>query len=330
MPRQRQTIFLVGPTAVGKTAVSILVAQQLGAEIVSADSMQLYRGMDIGTAKPSDEERAGVPHHLIDVADITESFDMAQYRRLATTAIADIHRRGKHAMVVGGTGLYVRALLRGLDEMPRDEELRARLENQPLEQLTARLKALDPLAASKLDLQNKRRVTRALEIFELTGKSIVAQQTWGGAPSAASLDVGAQSPAPEIGAPRDRALPEILLGLTRRRDDLYRRCDARVDEMFGRGLVGEARALLARGLDKNKVAMQAVGCKEVVAHLRDKTSLADCVASVKIATRHLAKRQLTWFRREPSLRWVEVSENETTNQTAGKVLEEIERHQCND
>lgn len=308
------TIFLVGPTAVGKTAVSIHVAQRLGAEIVSADSMQIYRGMDIGTAKPSQVERGGVTHHLIDVAEITESFDVAQYRRLATTAIADIHRRGKTALVVGGTGLYVRALLRGLDEMPRDEELRARLENEPLERLVARLKSLDPLAASKLDLQNKRRVTRALEVFELTGKSIVAQQSqWGATPPTAS----------EHGTPNGQALPEIFVGLNRQRDDLYRRCDARVDEMFARGLVEEVRALLAIGLDQNKTALQAVGYKEVAAHLRGEMSLADCIASVKIATRHLAKRQLTWFRREPSLAWLEVGENETVEESAARVLREI-------
>jgi tRNA dimethylallyltransferase len=315
MTQQPQTIFLVGPTAVGKTAVSILVAQKLGAEIVSADSMQIYRGMDIGTAKPSMEERRGVPHHLIDVADITESFDVAQYRRMATTAIADIHRRGKIALVVGGTGLYVRALLRGLDEMPRDEELRARLENEPLERLVARLKSLDPLAASKLDLQNKRRVTRALEVFELTGKSIVAQQSqWEGAPSTAS----------EHDAPNGHTPPEKFMGLNRHRDDLYRRCDTRVDEMFARGLVAEVQALLVRGLDKNRTALQAVGYKEVAAHLRGEMLLADCIAAVKIATRHLAKRQLTWFRREPSLRWIEVGESETVAETADRVLKEIE------
>jgi tRNA dimethylallyltransferase len=312
MTPQPQTIFLVGPTAVGKTAVSILVAQKFEAEIVSADSMQVYRGMNIGTAKPSAAEQGGVPHHLIDVADITESFDVAQYRRMATTAIADIHRRGKTALVVGGTGLYVRALLRGLDEMPRDDELRVRLENEPLERLVARLKSLDPLAASKLDLKNKRRVTRALEVLELTGKSIVAQQSqWGGPPSTASESA------------------QQLIALTRRRDDLYRRCDARVDEMFARGLVEEVRVLLTRGLEKNRTAMQAVGYKEVAAHVRGEISFADCIVSVKIATRHLAKRQLTWFRREPNLRWIEVAENETVEQSAKRVLEAIEnaRHE---
>jgi tRNA dimethylallyltransferase len=300
------TVFLVGPTAVGKTAVSILVAGKLGAEIVSADSMQIYRGMDIGTAKQNEAGRGGVPHHLIDVADITEPFDVAQYRRLATAAIADIHRRGKHTLIVGGSGLYVRALLRGLDDMPRDEALRARLENQPLERLTARLKALDPLAASKLDLRNKRRVIRALEVFELTGKSIVTQQTWGKTPPACDA---------------------ILIGLTRDRKDLYQRCDARVDEMFRRGLLEEVRALLARGLDTNRVAMQAVGYKEVVAHLRAQTSLAECVASVKTATRRLAKRQLTWFRREPNLRWIEVGATETAQQTADTVLDLLKQTQ---
>jgi tRNA dimethylallyltransferase len=315
------TIFLVGPTAVGKTAVALTLAPRLDAEIVSADSMQIYRGMDIGTAKPTAAERATVPHHLIDVVDVSEPFDVAQYRRLALTAIADIHRRGKTALVVGGTGLYVRALTRGLDEMPQaDAELRAQLEAQPLERLAAQLQTRDPLAAAKLDLKNKRRVVRALEVLELTGQSITAQQSrW---TAEAASGESAHSITPTLH--HSNAPP--LIGLTRHRSDLYRRCDARVDEMFGRGLVDEVRALLARGLERNRTALQAVGYKEVVAHLRGETSLADCQQAVKLATRHLAKRQLTWFRREPNLTWVELSETETVEQTTQRVLDIIEKN----
>jgi len=296
-----QTLFLVGPTAVGKSAVALELARDIGCEIVSADSMQVYRGMDIGTAKPTAAERALVAHHLIDVCEVGDVFDAKQFVELASQAIADIHSRGKLALVVGGTGLYVRALRHGLFEGPsRNEELRTRLETMTAPELFGESQRLDPQTASRIDRHNPRRLVRALEVFHETGKPISElQKEWSTAP------------------PRHTAAPMICLNRTR--EDLHARIGRRIDEQIAAGWVEEVRRLLPLGLEKNPSAMQAAGYRELVAHIRGELSLDNAVALIKTRTRQLAKRQLTWFRREPDLQWVEIGREGRPSETAMRV-----------
>jgi tRNA dimethylallyltransferase len=329
-----QRIFLVGPTAVGKSAVAMELARALNAEILSADSMQVYRGMDIGTAKPTSEERRAIPHHLIDVCEVDEPFDAKRYVTLAQSLIASLQ---SPLIVCGGTGLYVRALRRGLFEGPsRNPGLRARLETMSASELFAELERLDPLTASRIDRQNPRRLVRALEVFCETGRPISSLQTQWRAPhpeplpqtTAASRGPG--SPARGISSAlssggEDPSRSERDQGegccycLNRDRDDLYGRIERRIDAQIAAGWVDEVRRLLARGLEKNRTAMQAAGYRELVAHLRGECSLNEAVALIKARTRHLARRQLTWFRREPGLRWIEVARDEPASHTAKQI-----------
>lgn len=284
-----RTLYLVGPTASGKSAVALELAMMLGGEIISADSMQVYRGLDIGTAKPSPAERARVPHHLIDVVDVSESFDAAKFVRLAAQAEHDIHSRGRRAIICGGTGFYLKALLDGLgDAPPADDALRARLEVTPLAELLAELRERDPVTFERIDRNNRRRVVRAIEVIRLTGKPFSSQQAeWR---TAFSLDT----------------VPSTVFGLQRSSDDLRARIDVRVDDMFARGLVDETRELLARGLEQNRTAMQAIGYRQVVAHLRGERSLEHTIELVKTKTRRFAKRQMTWFRRQLAVNWITI------------------------
>jgi tRNA dimethylallyltransferase len=301
------TIFLVGPTAVGKSAIALELARLIDAEIVSADSMQVYRGMDIGTAKPTAAERALVPHHLIDVCELSEIFDAKKFTEMASRVIDDIHARGRKALVVGGTGLYVRALRHGLFEgPPRSEALRERLEKMSAVQLFEELERLDPATAQRIDRHNPRRLVRALEVFHQTGKPISEwQKEWGR----------------EEG---DRAVAAGFM-LNRDRKDLNVRIEQRIDQQIATRWVDEVRRLLEGGLEKNATAMQAAGYRELVAHVRGKLSLAEAVALIKIRTRQLAKRQLTWFRRETQLDWLEIGREESPLITAKRILE-IMRH----
>ena len=279
-----QPLFIVGPTAGGKTAVAIELALRLNAEVVSADSMQVYRGLDIGTAKPSATERAAVPHHLLDICEPDEIFDAKRFVELAANVIAEIQDRGHVALVVGGTGLYVRALRHGLFDGPaRDPMLRVRLEALPAPALFAELQSVDPQTAARIDRHNPRRLVRALEVFYATGKPIAALQT--------QWQMSAERPA-----------PSRIFGLTRARAELNARIERRIDEQLAAGWLREVERLLARGVAANPTAMQAAGYRELAAHLRGEVSLADAVALIKTRTRQLAKRQLTWFRREPGFR----------------------------
>jgi len=300
-PSLREPLYLVGPTAAGKSAVALVLARRLNAEIVSADSMQVYRGMDIGTAKPSPAERAAVPHHLIDVAEVSERFDVARYVELARAAIADIQRRGKTPLIVGGAGLYLRALSEGLSEMPAgDPALRAELEALGRERVLEELKRVDPEAAARIGPHNVRRLVRALEICRLTGRpSSALRRAW------------------------DPAHSPLMRGLARDRADLYARCDARVEAMFRAGLVEEVRSLLSRGLGQNTTARQALGYKEVIAHLRGEATLADTLARVKTRTRQFAKRQLTWFRHQARVDWTLAAPEEEPIQIAERLAAAI-------
>jgi len=304
-------VLVAGPTAVGKSQIALQLAGQLGGEIISTDSMQVYRGLDIGTAKPSPAERARVPHHLIDICDLTESFDAAQFARLAHCAVAEIQSRGRVPILCGGTGLYFKAFLEGLGEAPpADAKLRAELEAVPLENLLAELRERDPATFEKIDKKNPRRVIRAVEVIRLTGKSFSAQRaSWGETKAASSRcdDRTAQ-----------RAVPTKInfYCITRTSDDLRQRINARVDAMFARGLVYETRELLKRGLAENKTAMQAIGYRQVVEHLRGARSLAETIELVKIRTRQFAKRQLTWFRAQKNLEWIELKPDESLENPA--------------
>ncbi len=305
-----QTVFLVGPTAVGKSAVALELARRLNAEIVSADSMQVYRGMDIGTAKATREEQKLVRHHLLDICEVNETFDAKRFVDLATNAITAIHQRGKPALVVGGTGLYIRALRRGLFAGPgRDEKLRAKLEMMPTETLGAELERVDPLTASKIDRKNRRRLVRALEVFVATGRPLAEmQKEW-----VRGSEFRVQS-------------SQIGFCLNREREDLRARIDRRIDEQIAAGWVEEVRRLVAAipCLDVTIVTskhgiLQAAGYRELAAHLRGEMTLPEAVALIKTRTRQLAKRQLTWFRREPDLIWVAMGQAETAAVVADRI-----------
>jgi tRNA dimethylallyltransferase len=280
-------LLLAGPTAVGKSDIVLLLAERLGGEIISVDSMQVYRGLDIGTAKPSPEERARVPHHLIDVADLTEPFDASQFLKLAHRAVADIQTRGRVPILCGGTGLYFKVFLEGLREAPpANAALRATLKATPLPELLRELAERDLVSYERIDRQNPRRIIRAIEVIRLTGKPFSAQR--------ADWQPSTLNPQPST----------RHFGLARTPADLLRRIDARVDAMFHRGWVAETEQLLQRGLAQNETAMQALGYHQIVEHLRGERSLPETIALIKIRTHQFAKRQMTWFRRQLHLAWI--------------------------
>jgi len=298
-------LFLVGPTAVGKSEVALLLGEEFGGEIISADSMQVYRGLDIGTAKPSSSERARVPHHLLDVVPLTEPFDAGKFVALALDAVQEIQARGRLPIFCGGTGLYVKAFLDGLGDAPAgDPTLRAELEATPVAELLRELSECDPVTFERIDRQNSRRVVRALEVIRLTGKPFSAQRADWRSSEVSSLV--AQSPR--------------IIGLKRGTEDLRARMDSRVDQMFAQGLVAETKALLDCGLAENRIAMQAIGYRQVVEHLRGERPLAETIALVKIRTRQFAKRQMTWFRRQLPVTWLEVRADEPASEIAGQVV----------
>jgi tRNA dimethylallyltransferase len=295
-----QTIFLVGPTAVGKSAVAIELARRLNAEIVSADSMQVYRGMDIGTAKATRGERREIPHHLIDVCEVGEVFDVKRFVEMSQSLITSLQ---SPLIICGGTGLYIRALRHGLFEGPgRDEKLRGRLEKMPVGELFAELERLDPVTAATIDRHNPRRLVRALEVFHTTGNSISnLQSQWNQSPT-----TNHQSP---------------IFCLTRDRAELVARIEQRIDEQMAAGWLDEVKRLMAAGLERNPTAMQAAGYKELVAHLRGELTLPAAVALIKTRTRQLAKRQMTWFRKEPDLIWLAIGRDEPPAETATRIME---------
>lgn len=298
-------LCLTGPTAGGKTSTGIELAKLLGAEIVSLDSMALYRGMDIGTAKPSAAERAAVPHHLIDVIEPHEEFSVAQYVAAVREVDAEIRSRGRQTLLVGGTPLYLKALLRGLFEgPPADWELRHRWEALAKQEgddaLHARLALVDPAAAAKLHPNDMRRIIRALEVFEKLGQPISQlQQTFD--------------------HPRSAAECRVIV-LDWHREELYSRIDARVNAMFAAGLVGEVQSLIQCDRPLSRTAGQAVGYREVLEHLRGQRDLAATIELVKLRTRQFAKRQHTWFRGLPECQWLPVAEPFSAEAVAKRVL----------
>jgi len=276
-------LAVVGPTGVGKSRLSLSLARDFGGEIVSADSRQIYRYMDIGTAKPTREELSLIPHHLIDVVNPDEDFSLAQYQKLAYEAIADVQKRGKLPILVGGSGLYVWAVLEGL-QIPKvapDLKLRRNLEGRGSSELYRELVRIDPAAAQKIDPRNVRRIIRALEVYK-----------------------GADIPVSQLRLKAKPLYETLIIGLTADRAELYRRIDLRVDEMIRLGLPNEVKGLLAKGYSFNLPAMSGIGYKQVGMYLRGELTLAKAIEQIKFETHRLVRHQYSWFRlKDDRIRW---------------------------
>ena len=306
----KNLICIAGPTASGKTALSIALAKELHAEIVSCDSMQVYKRMDIGTAKPTLEEREGILHHMLDVAEPDEDFSVSRYCHMASPIVDEILSRGKTAIVVGGTGLYMDSLIKGNDFAPFPSTgMREKLEAQPIEEVYAQLQSVDPEAAARLHLSDKKRIIRAMEVYLETGETITEHNR------------------------RTQAIPPkyrpVWFALEDEdRQDLYNRIDRRVDIMLEQGLIDEIQSLLDSGISAKCTAMQAIGYKEFVAALEGRISIAEAAAQVQQASRHYAKRQLTWFRRNLKIHWLHRSKTAGTEEIlhlARQVLHETDK-----
>lgn len=290
---KRPLIILAGPTAVGKTALSIRLAQEINAEIISADSMQVYRYMDIGSAKIRPEEMKGVPHHLVDVLEPEEEFNVVRFQQMAKTAMEEIHAKGKIPLVVGGTGFYIQALLYDIDFTENDGDMEYRrslecmAEEKGGEYLHMLLKEADPESASQIHPNNIKRMIRALEFHRQTGGKISEHN--------------------EKERAKESPYNYAYFVLTDERSRLYERIDRRVDVMMEEGLLDEVRSLKERGVKRGSTAMQGLGYKEIFAYLEGEYPLDEAVRIIKRDTRHFAKRQLTWFKREKDVVWADKS-----------------------
>lgn len=301
------SLLLAGPTASGKSAVALELADRLDGEILSADSMQVFRGLDLGTAKPTGPERGRVPHHLIDLVGAAEPFDTARWLTEAKRVFEEVRGRGKVPIFCGGTGLYFSAWTHGLDApAPGDPAVRQSLESEPLERLLAELRERDPATFERIDRRNPRRVVRALEILRLTGRPIPPPR-----PVMDSSDTLASG------------CGEALFVLRRDPADLRGRIEKRVDAMFASGLVEEVRMLMGEGLGAERTALQAIGYRQVVEHLRGDRDLTETVALVKSRTWQFARRQQTWFRNQLPARWIDVPPGESPPATARRILENL-------
>ncbi|WP_346354250.1 tRNA (adenosine(37)-N6)-dimethylallyltransferase MiaA [Azotosporobacter soli] len=284
-------VVIAGPTAVGKTQLGIDIALQCGGEIISGDSMLVYRGMDIGTAKPSLVERKGVPHHLIDIIEPGATFSAVDFQQAAEKLIFDIQTRGKTPIIVGGTGLYLKALLEGYTFVAAEsnaayrKEMEGVAEEKGSQYLYERLRCVDPAAAERIHPNNVRRMIRALEVAELGGETIPETQV--------------------LAADQLLRYDAVVVGITMERALLHQRINGRVDSMVEAGVLAEVEELLRRGIERDSQCMQGIGYKEFVAHLAGECSLPEAVENVKAHTRQFAKRQWTWFRKMPYLHWLE-------------------------
>ncbi len=297
MPSKPPLILIVGPTAVGKTELAIQLAEKMNGEIISADSRLFYRGMDIGTAKPSQEELARVPHYLIDIVNPDETLSLAVFQEKAKDIIADIHVRGKLPFLVGGTGQYIRAVTEGWTppEVTADEQLRAELEKKGKEWLHARLQILDPEAAAKIDARNVRRTIRALEVILTTGRKFSEQRG-------------------QVESPYQL----ITVGLTRPRPELYQRVDERIDLMFANGLIDEVKGLLKKGYSPTLPSMSALGYRECVSVVKSLLTEVQAKVEMRRVTRIFVRRQANWFKEsDPNITWFRVKDG---------VIEEIEKY----
>jgi tRNA dimethylallyltransferase len=285
-------IVIVGPTAVGKSELALQLAQYFPLEIISADSRQVYRYMDIGTNKPSPAERAAVPHHVIDVVEPDEDFSLAMYHRLALEALKVIQQRGRLPLLVGGSGLYVWSMIEGwtIPQVPPDREMRRRLEfraeQDDSQSLYRELQAIDPAAAEKINPSNIRRVIRALEIYYATGQ-----------------------PPSRLQRKEEPGFSVLVIGLTQERSELYRRIDWRVDRMMQRGLVEEVEELIKKGYSPSLPSMSGIGYRQIAQFLRGEMTLSEAISKMKYETHRLARHQYAWFRLSDNrIRWFDVSE----------------------
>lgn len=291
----KTVVVLIGPTASGKTKLSIELAKQINGEIVSADSMQLYKLMDIGTAKPDAEEMSGIKHYLINEVYPDEEFSVARYQELAKKYINEIFNKGKTPIIVGGTGLYINSLIYNINfsETISDWDLRNRLKKEADEKgneyLHQKLKEIDPEAAQKIHTNDIKRIIRAIEVYTHTNKPISHHQAI------------SRSVPPEFDF--------LIFGLKMDREKLYERINKRIDIMLERGLINEVNNLVKLGYDKNSVAMQGLGYKEILAYLNGEISFEEAVYILKRDTRHYAKRQITWFKRLEGVKWIDLDEN---------------------
>lgn len=297
-------ICIVGPTAVGKTDTAIALAKKLHTDIISADSVQIYQSLDIGSAKPTQEEMCGIVHHMLDFVSPFDTFSVSDYVDLAKQHIMKLHENGKTPIIVGGTGLYINGLIYDMHfgAQASDDQFRKNMEQiaevEGVESLHARLSEIDPEAATKIHPNNSRRVIRALEINHLTGKPVSDFST-----------------EPQLTTDYE----VVLVGLTRSRESLYDRINRRVDIMFQMGLLEEVKKLKNDGLNDRYQSMQGIGYKEVLAYLQDAYSYEEMKALIAQNSRHYAKRQMTWFRRYPMMHWIDI-EGKTTEEIIGEIL----------
>lgn len=307
---EKPIVVLVGPTAVGKTAASIALAQQLNGEIISGDSMQIYRGLDIGTAKITPEEMQGVPHHLIDIRNADESFSAADFKTEADKAIEDIHQRGKLPIIVGGTGFYVNSLIyeyhfgEAVTDEAYREELQSFVDINGKDALHQRLAAIDEVTAARLHANDVKRVMRALEVYHVTGKPL----------SALDNQVNKQV----------LRYPTVYMGLGMERSHLYERINQRVDLMMEQGLLTETMNALGKGVSPQAQSMTSLGYRQIIQYLQGEISLEKAVELIKRDTRHFAKRQLTWFRHDPNLIWV-MKDGKTETEVEAELLANIKQ-----
>ena len=302
-------IAIAGTTASGKTAAAVKLCRAISGEVVSCDSMQVYRGMDIGTAKPDEAERGGVPHHMLDIVEPTESYSVSAFHDQAAVVIKDILSRGRQPVLCGGTGLYIDALTRPMafseqaDEALRDELRAIAAQSGGRARLHAMLEAVDPDSARRLHENDLRRVMRAIEIYRLTGRTMTEQM---------ALDQA-----------REGDYRVKLFALEWPREALYERINRRVDQMMAQGLVEEVSRLIDRGVPLESTAMQALGYKEIAAALNGLCTMDEAVEAIKLGSRHYAKRQLTWLRRDGRAHWIQ-AEGRSTDEIVSEIMKEIQ------
>ncbi len=301
-------IVIVGPTASGKTGLSIELAKQINGSVVSADSMQIYRYLNIGTAKPDEIEMSGIRHYMIDVVDPDESFSVAKYREMALDSIREIINEGKHPIIAGGTGLYINSLLYNISfsQTICDDALRDELRKEAMEKgnryIHEKLQVIDPKAAQKIHENDIKRIIRAIEVYTHTHRTISEHES-----------VSRLEPPP---------YKYIVFGLSWDREKLYERIDRRVDRMLETGLIDEVKELVVNGYDRGTTAMQGIGYKEVLSFLNAEQTLEELTYILKRDTRHYAKRQMTWFRRIKEITWLELDENTDLRETCEKIIRE--------
>ncbi|MBU4561009.1 tRNA (adenosine(37)-N6)-dimethylallyltransferase MiaA [bacterium] len=302
---KKSLVVIVGPTAVGKSEVAIELAKKINGEIVSCDSRQVYEHLNIGTAKSTKEERKKIPHHLIDIIKPNEEFNAFLYAQRAHEAISKVHKKKKIPILVGGSGLYVRAVLNGIfPGAGKNKEIRNRLEKFSSSALYKKLKETDPKTALRLHPHDKVRLIRALEVYELTGQPISALQ--------------------KVSKEKKPNYNLMMVGLKRKREELYQRINKRVEGMIEGGLVEEVRGLLKKGFSKDLIALKGLGYKEIIGYLDREYGLEEAIRLLKRNSRRFAKRQLTWFSQDKRIHWIEIAEKDLANRVASQIANMVE------